>query len=46
MRDENARAPEVFEKLAADYPEDPLVDLHNRRLLAGDHGDLIVMSEK
>jgi len=46
MRDEDARAPDVFQKLAADYPEDPLVNLHNRRLQAGDRGDLIVMSEK
>lgn len=46
MRDEDARAAESFRKLAADYPDDPLVALHNRRLQAGERGDLIVMSEK
>ncbi len=39
-------APALFARLAADYPADPLVALHCRRLAAGDEGDLIVMREK
>ncbi len=46
LRSEDARASEAFSKLAADYPDDPLVKLHHRRLQAGERGDLIVMSEK
>ena len=36
----------LFERLVADYPDDPLVALHCRRLAAGEQGDLIVMKEK
>jgi adenylate cyclase len=36
----------VIRELAANYPEDPLLKLHLKRLLGGAHGDLIVMSEK
>lgn len=46
LRSEDARASEAFSQLAADYPKDPLVALHQRRLQAGERGDLIVMSEK
>jgi len=35
-----------FEKLAAAYPDDPLVTLHHKRLSAGEQGDVIVMHEK
>jgi adenylate cyclase len=40
------QALESFSELAKAYPDDPLVSLHLRRLMAGDQGDLIVMSEK
>lgn len=46
MRSESAEAPALFEKLAADYPDDPLVALHHHRLQAGAQGDLIVLTEK
>lgn len=46
MRAESAEALALFEKLAADYPLDPLVALHHERLSAGEQGDLIVMHEK
>jgi adenylate cyclase len=46
LRSEDAQATDAFSKLAADYPDDPLVKLHHRRLQAGERGDLIVMSEK
>jgi len=36
----------LFAKLAQDWPEDPLVQLHHQRLQSGAEGDLIVMSEK
>ena len=36
----------LFAALAARYPQDPLVELHHRRLAAGARGDLIVMDEK
>ena len=36
----------VFSALAEQFPDDPLPKLHRDRLLAGSHGDLIVMSEK
>jgi hypothetical protein len=32
--------------LARDFPDDPLVNLHFRRLRAGEHGVLITMTEK
>jgi adenylate cyclase len=46
MQLESAEAPALFEKLATDYPFDPLVALHHKRLAAGEQGDLIVMHEK
>jgi adenylate cyclase len=46
LRNEDARAADAFRKLAADYPDDPLVALHDRRLQAGERGERIVMSEK
>jgi adenylate cyclase len=36
----------LFLSLAKNFPDDPLVALHLRRLEAGDRGELIVMSEK
>jgi adenylate cyclase len=36
----------VFEKLAQERPDDPLVGLHLGRLRAGEQGDRIVMEEK
>jgi adenylate cyclase len=36
----------IFEALAADYPQDPLVNLHASRLGAGAVGDLMVMADK
>jgi adenylate cyclase len=35
-----------FAMLARDFPDDPLVNLHFRRLRAGEHGVLITMTEK
>lgn len=35
-----------FAVLARDFPDDPLVNLHFRRLRAGEHGVLITMTEK
>lgn len=46
LRNDGPDASDRFQKLAEAYPDDPLVTLHQRRLLAGEHGDLIVMSEK
>ncbi len=43
---DGAQALDLFRELAANYPDDPLVLLHCRRLLAGETGDLIVMAEK
>lgn len=39
-------AVELFGRLAATYPDDPLVAFQLRRLRAGEQGDRIVMSEK
>ncbi len=39
-------AEQDFARLLTDYPADPLLSLHHRRLAAGEQGDLIVMSEK
>ena len=36
----------LFARLAANYPDDPLVRLHLNRLNKGEAGDLIVMNEK
>jgi adenylate cyclase len=46
LRDQLPEARELFAKLAAVYPDDPLVALHARRLKAGEQGDLIVLTEK
>ncbi|HEX5803051.1 MAG TPA: adenylate/guanylate cyclase domain-containing protein [Azospira sp.] len=46
MASEAETAPALFDALADDYPDDPLVKLHRRRLQAGERGDLIVMAEK
>lgn len=46
LRDGAAGARELFEGLAAEWPDDPLVKLHLARLAAGEQGDLIVMAEK
>ncbi len=43
---ENSPALALFSDLAEKFPDDPLLKLHRERLLAGAHGDLIVMSEK
>ena len=37
---------QVFESIAVQRPDDPLVALHLARLRAGKTGDLIVMAEK
>ena len=37
---------EIFEKLAQAWPQDPLVKLHLKRLLAGQSGEIIVFTEK
>jgi adenylate cyclase len=42
----NSPALALFSELAEKFPNDPLLKLHCERLLAGAHGDLIVMSEK
>jgi adenylate cyclase len=36
----------AFTALLAQWPEDPLVALHHRRLKAGEEGDLMVMDAK
>jgi adenylate cyclase len=44
-----AQSPEamgVFDALLAQWPLDPLVALHHRRLTAGEEGDLMVMDAK
>jgi len=46
MANDECDAGERFVALAEAYPEDPLAALHRKRLLAGEHGDLIVMAEK
>lgn len=46
MQEKRPAAPALFERLAAAYPDDPLVSLHHRRLAAGEQGDRIVMHEK
>lgn len=46
MKSGAAEALALFEKLAVEYPHDPLVILHHARLAAGEQGDLIVMHEK
>ncbi|MEW6514939.1 MAG: adenylate/guanylate cyclase domain-containing protein [Pseudomonadota bacterium] len=46
MQEKRPDADALFAQLAADYPDDPLVALHHRRLAAGEQGDLIVMQDK
>jgi adenylate cyclase len=46
LRDNSPQALGVFEKLAQERPDDPLVGLHLGRLRAGEQGDRIVMEEK
>lgn len=46
LRAGDPRASDHFSQLHAAFPEDPLVSLHNRRLRAGEQGELIVMAEK
>jgi adenylate cyclase len=46
LQEQRPEAKVLFERLAAAYPDDPLVALHSRRLAAGEQGDLIVMYEK
>jgi len=46
MQEKRPDADALFAGLAAEYPDDPLVALHHRRLTAGEQGDLIVMHEK
>lgn len=46
LQEKRPAAHALFERLAAAYPDDPLVALHRRRLAAGEQGDLIVMHEK
>jgi len=46
LRAEAPDAAERFAALAAAWPEDPLVALHARRLVAGERGERIVMDEK
>ena len=37
---------QAFARLADEYPNDPLILLHSKRLLDGQDGDLIVMNDK
>lgn len=37
---------QAFSRLAAHFPDDPLVRLHHQRLTRGEHGDLIVLDGK
>lgn len=43
---EDSRAKSLFEKLKEDYPNDPLVNLHNERITAGVFSSTIVLAEK
>ena len=36
----------AFQELVSDFPEDPLIRLHERRLMAGENGDVIRLEEK
>jgi adenylate cyclase len=42
----DAKAEDLFAKLKADYPDDPLVNLHYDRILAGIVSSTIVLAEK
>jgi adenylate cyclase len=46
MQQHDPQALQYFAQLAQDWPQDPLVQLHNRRLRNGERGDQMVMSEK
>jgi adenylate cyclase len=46
MQQQDPLALELFAQLAQAWPQDPLVQLHQRRLTAGERGDRIVMDEK
>jgi adenylate cyclase len=46
MAEEKPEALELFAQLATDWPQDPLVKLHQERLAAAERGDLIVMNAK
>jgi len=46
MHREDLHAAALFAQLAQDWPQDPLVQLHHDRLMAGERGDLIVMTAK
>jgi adenylate cyclase len=46
LKQEEPQAAALFAQLAQAWPQDPLVLLHHDRLVAGEHGDLIVMSAK
>ncbi|MDO9165496.1 MAG: adenylate/guanylate cyclase domain-containing protein [Rhodoferax sp.] len=46
MRAELPEATPAFQQLAVQRPDDPLVAMHLKRLLAGETGDLIVLTEK
>lgn len=46
VRDHDARAKEMFARLAADFPDDPLIAFHYERLREGETGVKIKMTEK
>lgn len=46
MKTESTEARAAFEKLAVDYPDDPVVQLHLGRLTEGEVGEVLVMAEK
>ena len=46
MESESAEAVQAFQSLQSQYPEDPLVNFHVRRLESGDTGSLVVMTQK
>lgn len=46
LQGEDPQAKELFSMLRADYPEDPLVNLHYDRIMAGTVSATIVLAEK
>jgi len=46
LASEDPQAEELFAKLKEDYPEDPLVNLHYNRIVAGTLSSTIVLAEK
>jgi adenylate cyclase len=46
MQQQDPQAPSHFAQLALDWPQDPLVQLHSRRLRNGELGDRMVMDQK